>query len=164
MNDEDPKSLRGVHESRKTPAPDEPIFRALRKLRERYQGGPVTTAELFHAFEQELPRSLRYNERSSLDWFYQGWVNGVAIPSFEVSGVKYVAKDGATQITGTIRQKSAPDDLVTSVPVYAQVSGKEVFLGRVFADGAETQFHFTAPAGARKVILDPKETVLARSR
>jgi hypothetical protein len=164
MNDEDHKSPTLVHEARKPPLPDEPFFKALRKLRERYQGGPITTAELFHAFEQELPRSLRYNERSSLDWFYQGWVNGVAIPSFEVSGVKYVVKNGTTQITGTIHQKSAPNDLVTSIPVYALVSGKEVYLGRVFADGPETQFHFTAPAGAHKVILDPNQTVLARSR
>jgi hypothetical protein len=44
------------------------------------------------------------------------------------------------------------------------VAGKNVFLGRVFADGPQTQFHFTAPAGTHKVVLDPNQTVLTQSR
>jgi len=35
-----------------------------------------------------------------------------------------------------------------------------LLLGRVFADGEESAFHITAPAGVRKVVLDPNETVL----
>jgi hypothetical protein len=164
MDDEAHRSSRNAHEGKKEALQDEPFFRALRKLHERDQGGPTSTAELFHAFERELPRSLRYDDRNSLDWFYQGWVNGVAIPKFEATGVKFVAKNGALQVSGTILQKSAPNDLVTSLPVYAQVAGRNVFLGRVFADGPETSFRFTAPAGARKIILDPDQTVLARPR
>jgi hypothetical protein len=62
---------------------------------------------------------------------------------------------------GTIVQKDAPPDLVTSVPVYAVMAGKKtVLLGRVFADGEESSFHLTAPAGTHKIVLDPNETVL----
>jgi hypothetical protein len=59
-------------------------------------------------------------------------------------------------------QKSASDNLVTSVPLYASIAGKNVLLGRVFADGPETQFRLAAPAGTHKVVLDPYQTVLAR--
>lgn len=142
--------------------PDEPFVRALRKFRERYQGKAVTTQQLFEVFEEELPPSLWYEGRKSLDWFYQGWVNGTWIPSFELHDVKYANKADSTTVTGTILQKSAPDDLVTAVPVYASVSGKNVLLGRVFADGPETQFHLTAPAGTHKVVLDPYQTLLTR--
>jgi len=45
--------------------------------------------------------------------------------------------------------------------VYAVIAGKQtVLLGRVFADGEETSFHLPAPAGTRKIVLDPNETVL----
>jgi len=91
-------------------------------------------------------------------------VNGTAIPRFELHGVKYSDKPGSTAISGIISQKDAPDDLVTSVPLYASVAGKLVFLARVFADGAETSFHLTAPQGVRKVVIDPEQTLLARSR
>jgi hypothetical protein len=147
-----------------SPMPDEPFLRALRKLRDQYQGRSITTRELVHVFEEELPPSLWYEDRKSLDWFYQGWVNGTAIPRFDLQGVRYVDKAGSTTVTGTILQKSAPKDLVTSVPVYAMLAGKSMLLGRVFADGGETPFRLTAPAGTRKVVLDPNGTVLSRPK
>jgi hypothetical protein len=144
--------------------PDEPFVRVLRRVRERYEGKAITTRELLQAFADELPSSLRYEGHKSLDWFYEDWVNGIAIPRFELRGVKYSDKPGVTAISGTILQKDAPDDLVTSVPLYASVAGKMVLLARVFADGAETSFHLSAPQGARKVVVDPGQTLLTRSR
>ena len=143
---------------------DEPFVRVLRRIRERYEGKSITTRELLQAFADELPSSLSYEGHKSLAWFYEDWVNGTAIPRFELRGVKYSDKPGATAISGTILQKDAPDDLVTSVPLYASVAGKMVLLERIFADGPETSFHLTAPQGARKVVLDPEQTLLARSR
>jgi hypothetical protein len=67
-------------------------------------------------------------------------------------------------VNGTIQQGEAPEDLVTSVPVYAVTSKKTVFLGRVFADGPETPFHLKAPAGTRKIVLDPEQTVLTQEK
>jgi hypothetical protein len=150
--------------NRKAGHPDEPFVRVLSRIRERYQGKPITTRELLQAFEQELPPSLWYEHHKSLDWFYEGWVNGTAIPRFELHGVKYSDKPDATTISGVILQKDAPDNLVTSVPLYAFVAGRMVFLGRVFADGPETPFHLAAPPSARRVVLDPEQTLLARSR
>jgi Peptidase family M1 domain len=143
---------------------DEPFVRVLRRVRERYQGKPITTRELLQAFADELPPSLWYEHHKSLEWFYEGWVNGTAIPRFELHGVKYSDKSGSTTISGVILQKDAPDNLVTSVPLYASVSGRMVLLGRVFADGPETPFNLTGSAGARKVVVDPDQTVLSRPR
>lgn len=143
---------------------DEPFVRVLRRIRERYQGKPITTRELLQALEEDLPASLWYEHHKSLDWFYEGWLNGTAIPRFELHGVKYSDQLGSTTISGVILQKDAPENLVTSVPLYASVDGKAVLLGRVFADGPETPFHLTASFGARRVILDPDQTLLARPR
>jgi hypothetical protein len=139
----------------------EPFVRSLRKLRERYSGKAISTRQLLDVFAEDLPPSLRYEGRASLDWFLDGWVNGTALPRLELQGVKFTAKANATIVTGVIRQKDAPDDLVTSVPVYAVVSGKApTLLGRVFADGAETLFHLSAPLGTHKLLLDPNGTIL----
>jgi hypothetical protein len=141
---------------------DEPFLRALRRVRERYEGKPITTRELLHVFEEDLPRPLWFEGRKSLDWFYDGWVNGTAVPHFEVHGVKYSDTAGATTITGTLLQKDVPDDLVTAVPLYAFHAGKMTLLGQVFADGHETPFQLTVPLGVRKILIDPKQTLLAR--
>jgi len=164
LRDAEQTSGASGHGDGKAGRPDEPFVRVLRRIRERYQGKPITTRELLQAFEEELPPSLWYEHRKSLYWFYEGWVNGTAIPHFELHGVKYSDKPGSTTITGVIFQKDAPDNLVTSVPLYASVAAKAVLLGRVFADGPETPFHLTAPLGTRRVILDPDQTLLARPR
>jgi len=140
---------------------DEPFVRSLRKVRERYEGKSVSTRELLEVFAEDLPPSLRYEGKASLDWFLEGWVNGTSLPRLELQSVKFVPKANGTLVTGVIRQKDAPEDLVTSVPIYAVVSGKApTLLGRVFADGAETSFHFSAPVGTHKLLVDPNGTIL----
>ena len=153
------------HFARATRPEDDPFVRSLRKLRERYEGKVISTHDFLDVFEEDLPSSLRYEGRKSLDWFLEGWINGTAIPHFEVHGVKYLQREGSTIVTGTLVQKDAPDDLVSPVPIYAVASGSSpVLLGRVFADGPETTFRLSAPGGTRKILLDPYQTLLANPR
>jgi hypothetical protein len=140
---------------------DEPFFRALRKVRDRYAGKSISTHELMQVFEEELPRPLWYENRRKLDWFLEGWIEGTAIPGLETRDIRITDKPGGTTITGVIVQKDAPDDLVTAVPVYAATgSSALVFLGQVLADGAETNFRLSGPSDVHKIVLDPKQTVL----
>jgi aminopeptidase N len=142
-------------------SPEEPFFRALRKIRERYAGKSINTQELVQVFEEELPRPLWYEKRPKLDWFLEGWIEGTAIPELKTREIHITEKAGVTTVTGVIVQRDVPDDLVTAVPVYATTAGNSlVFLGEVLADGAETAFRLIAPSGARKIVLDPKQTIL----
>ena len=145
--------------------PDEPFFRALRNIRERYAGKALSTQELMHVFEEELPRPLWYEKRPKLDWFLEGWIDGTAIPELETREIRITEKAGVTTVTGVIVQKDVPDDLVTAVPVYATTAGNAlVFLGEVLADGAETGFRLIAPSGVRKIVLDPRQTILSKPK
>jgi hypothetical protein len=149
--------------SLKTPSSnsDEPFVRALRKLRQRYEGKSITTRELLEVFTDELPPALRYEGKQSLDWFLDGWINGTSLPRLELKSVKITPKGTGSLVSGTILQKDAPSDLVTSVPIYAVMPGKQlVLLGRAFADGEESSFHLSAPVGTHKIVLDPYDTVL----
>lgn len=141
--------------------PEEPFFRALRKVRERYAGKSVSTQQLLKVFEEELPRSLWFENRRSLDWFLDGWINGTAMPRLEARDVRITAKERGVSIAGVIEQDDSPDDLVTAIPVYGvTATNSTVFLGQVLADGPETSFHLNAPAGIRKIVLDPRQTIL----
>ncbi len=140
---------------------DEPFARALRKVRERYEGKSINTRELLAVLAEELPPGLRYEGKSSLDWFLEGWVNGTSLPKLELRAAKFLPKNGRTVVSGTIFQRDAPADLVTSVPVFGSGPGRRpVLIGRVFADGQESSFHLSAPAGISKIVLDPNETIL----
>lgn len=141
---------------------DDPFVRSLRKVRERYEGKAITTRELLNVFAEDLPSSLRYEGKSSLDWFMDSWVNGTSLPKLELSGLKLTPREKTIQVTGIIRQKDTPEDFVTSVPIYAAAGGKAAptYMGRVFADSPETSFRLSAPLGTRKILLDPNETIL----
>jgi len=148
-------------EGRGESAVDEPFVRALRRLREKYQGKDISTSDLLGVFEEELPPSLRYERKKSLDWFLDGWINGTSMPKLELKNVTMTPKGAGVEVTANILQHEAPKDLVTSVPVYGVVAGRRpVLLGRVFADGAESSFRIAAPAGTHKIVLDPEGTIL----
>lgn len=150
-------------EKKPGPGADDPFVRSLRKIRERYEGKSITTRELLSVFAEDLPPSLRYEGKTSLDWFMDSWINGTSLPKLELSGVKLTPKEKTIQVTGIIRQKDTPEDFVTSVPIYAVVSGGKAaptYVGRVFADSPETSFRLSAPLGTHKLLLDPNGTVL----
>ncbi len=147
-----------------TASEDEPFIRALHKARQQFEGRAISTRELLNLFESELPPPLWHDGKKSLDWFFEGWINGTAVPRFELRGVKNVSKEGGVLVTGKIEQKDAPKGLVTPVPIYATVAGKNVLLGRVFVEDLETDFRLMAPVGARKIELDPNQTLLAQTK
>ena len=149
--------------SRDSPqAPHEELFmQVLRRVQEKYAGKSLSTRELLQEFEARWPKSLWFEGKPSLDWFWDGWIQGNSVPLLELKGVKILRQKEAVWATGRIAQSLAPDDLVTPVPIYAEGAGKiPVLLGRVFVDGPETSFRLRVPPGTRKVLLDPLETVL----
>jgi hypothetical protein len=153
--------LRDASRTTANPAGDDKIFFGLlRNLVDRYRGKEITNADFEQAVEEVLPQPLWFENRRSLDWFFDGWVNGTAFPQLGLANLKFSRSGGAITVSGTIRQTSAPPDLVTSVPVYGLAGDRNVYLGRIFAEGDETRFTLPVPAEVKKLVLDPYQTVL----
>jgi hypothetical protein len=155
--------LRDATRTSSNPNGDDTVFLALlRNLVTHYRAKEITNADFEQAVEDVLPKSLWFENRKSLDWFFDGWINGTAFPQLELSGVKFARHAAGSSASGVIHQESAPFDLVTSVPVYGVEGEKQIYLGRVFAEGADTRFTLPAPAGVQQLVLDPYHTVLTQ--
>ena len=141
---------------------DDLFIQVLRTVLQRHRDTGINGDDLRRAFEEVWPESLRFEGRKSLDWFFDGWVNGTAIPALELGGVKFSKQNTEEFVSGVIRQKYAPDDLVTSVPIYGQAGEHYEYLGRVFAVGEETRFRVRMHGAGRKIVVDPFHTVLTR--
>jgi aminopeptidase N len=153
--------LRDASRTPQNPAGDDTVFLALlRSLVQQYKGKEITNTNFEEAVEAVLPKPLWFENRKSLDWFFDGWVNGTAFPQLELSGAKVARTAKGVMASGTIHQNDAPFDLVTSIPVYGVDGDHQIYLGRVFAEGADTRFTLPAPADVKQLVLDPYHTVL----
>lgn len=142
-------------------ASDDLFFSALRSIQTRFAGKQLSTRALQQAFEEVLPKDLQFEGHKSLAWFFEGWVRGTAMPTYALDEVKISLRTGKPVATGTLLQKNAPDSLITAVPLYATLpDGTLRFVARVFADGNETSFKLPVPAGTKKLVIDPEQTLL----
>jgi len=153
--------LRDGTRTRNGPGSDDLFFSVLRNLQHDYASSQMSTLDLQRAFERVLPKSLYYEGKPKLDWFFDGWVNGTAMPRYQLSNVRFDRRAVLVRANGKILQKDAPEELVTAVPIYAEVEKGDLrFVSRVFADGSETQFSFTVPHGTKRLVVDPYGTIL----
>jgi hypothetical protein len=139
------------------------FFTALRNALAKSTTGKISTSELQKAFEEVLPPALFYEGQKSLDWFFDGWVNGASIPRFTVENLKLTPGAAGVKVKGVIHEAFAGKDMVTAVPLYAvDKRGKSRFLAFVFVDDDKTEFDLNAPAGTSEVLLDPENVLLRR--
>jgi hypothetical protein len=142
--------------------PDDGFLHAMHTIRDRYAYKEMTTAEMMKIFEEEMPESLKFEGKKSLQWFTENWLNGIAIPTLKLTDVK-ISTAGSPHATFLILQQDTPGELVTLVPIYAVTAdNRRVPVGRVFADGAQSSFRLSVPAGTKRLLMDPFETVLRR--
>ena len=145
--------------------PDARFRAGLLELLENGRGKAISNLDVQHAFEKRLPPAARYEGKTSLEWFFDGWVSGSAVPSFALRNVHSRSTKATAKFTGIIAETDAPARLVTSLPIYAESPDPEkppVYLGRVFVDEPEIEFSLAAPVGTRKLLLDPFHTVLRK--
>lgn len=153
--------LRDGTRTRTSTGSDDLFFSVLHGLQHDYAGSQMSTLDMQRAFERVLPKSLYYEGKPKLDWFFDGWVNGTAMPRYQLSGVRFERRAAGTRAVGKILQKDAPEELVTAVPIYAELEKGDLrFISRVFADGSETQFSLAVPQGTKRLVIDPHGTIL----
>jgi hypothetical protein len=142
---------------------DRLFFSALKSLLAQSPNHKISTHDLELAFEKVMPASLAYEGQHNLDWFFDSWVNGTAVPHFALDQLRVTSAGTKVRMRGVVRESHAANRMVTAVPVYAvNGQGRASFLAFVFVDDPSTSFSLTAPAGTRNLLLDPGNTVLRR--
>jgi aminopeptidase N len=142
---------------------DEAFRNALRSLREHYAHTNITVRELQKEMEAHIGQVTTPASpvKHSLGWFFDGWVNGTAVPKITLKDIKSRQVGKQTFVNFTIVQEECPDTLMTEVPIYAvDANNKYKFLRRAMADGLETKARLAVPAGTRRLAVDPEWTLL----
>jgi hypothetical protein len=100
-----------------------------------------------------------------MQWFFNQWVYGTAVPTYDFSYALADAGDGQTELTMTIAQSNVGDSFQMRLPVYIAIKGEMRYLGTVSALGAKPQkISVKLPVRPEKVLLDPGKSILAEIR
>ena len=119
----------------------------------QYRGGRASTRDFQRVVERHLD--------TPMDWFFDEWVNGTAIPTYVLSWHAEPASNNQYLLRLRIRQEEVPSDFVMPVPLNIEFAGGARATIRVTVRGPLTQAELRVPAEPTKLELNPLESVLA---
>jgi hypothetical protein len=97
---------------------DEVFIRMMKDFAATYRGKEPTTADFQRIVEKHAPPSLQLTADKKLDWFFGQWVDGTAIPKYEVKITAKETGGGKYRISGTVTQSNVTDNFAMPVPIY----------------------------------------------
>jgi hypothetical protein len=143
---------------------DRAFFEMMTDFVRRYRGQSASSDD-FRVVANEhfarTPLSRKY-KLNNLDWFFDQWVAGTALPSYELEYQITSDPDGSAVVSGTVIQINAPETWFMPLPVVVHLEGKKEARGTVHAHGPKTAFEIRLPMRPTKVELDPSNWVLSQ--
>lgn len=151
--------LRGMTRS------DEVFVKTLRDFVERQSGHPTTTDDFVAALNRNTPESLRRGV-GDWKWFFDQWVHGTAIPTYEWSyqAASKPDADGKYVVQVEVNQSDVPETFRMFVPVEVGFGKDKSGQVLILVAGPETSAALPLPARPKTVELNPDGAVLARMR
>ena len=118
-----------------------------------YRGKRATT--------QDFQRVVERHTGLPMDWFFDEWLNGTAIPTYTLSWHADTAPDHSYALRIRIRQEDVPQDFVMPVPLHIEFAGGGHAYVRVNVRGPLTEATLRVPAEPTQLELNPLQSVLA---
>jgi hypothetical protein len=155
-----------LHEMLRDPGSKDPDARFrefLRAVLSEYRFKTLSTEDFQRAVEQHMTPAMDLEGNHKMDWFFEQWVRGTALPHY---AVKFEAKAHGQEylVSGKLEQSGVEDIFTAPVPLYATPpgGGKPQRLGMVITTGPETHFRFTSRFRPARIVIDPNMTLLYR--
>lgn len=118
-----------------------------------------------NASTQDFQRIVEKHLGEPMDWFFNQWVYGSEVPTYDFSYKLSDAGGGQTELEMTITQSHVSADFRMRLPIYTVVSGSNRYLGTIQISGAEPYtVKVKLPVKPEKVLLDPSHSILAEIR
>jgi len=122
----------------------------------QYRGRRASTRNFQRVVEEHMG--------TSMEWFFDEWVNGTAIPTYILSWKADPDSNGRYLLHLRVRQEDAPDTFIMPVPLEIQFADNSHALLRVNVHGPFVEAALEVPAAPTKLTLNPLESVLAEIR
>lgn len=133
---------------------DDRFSAMMRDFQERFAGKSATTADFQRVAEEHIGVPL--------DWFFDEWVQGNAIPTYHVAWTGEATPEGKQRVRLRITQEGVPADFQAWVLVSADLGNNRFANFRIKVSGAQTEYTSPLlPVAPRAVTFNELHSVLA---
>jgi aminopeptidase N len=145
---------------------EEPFKRSMQEFVKEYAGKAASTEDFEHVMEETMPKWVDIQDDGKLDWFFDEYVYGTAIPHYEVSSNFTTDANGESAVHFKVTQSGVTKDFLMLVPMYLQMqNGTTVRLFNLELHGDET-FERTLkigklPSPGKKLLVNYNADVLS---
>ena len=141
---------------------DKPFIAMMHDFVEQYRNRNATTEDFARVAEKHMRASMNAAGTGRLDWFFNQWVYGTAVPKYKFDYTLTPTDDGKWMLKGSLEQSDVPKDFIGMVPLYGDFDGTLARFGLIRVIGNSTAANLNAklPKKPRKVAINMFHDVL----
>jgi peptidase M1-like protein len=122
----------------------------------QYRGRRASTGDFQRVVEEHMGMSM--------EWFFDEWVRGTAVPTYILSWKSEPGDSGRHILHLRVRQEDAPASFIMSVPLEIVFADSSHAMVRVNVRGPSVEASLAVPSEPMRLELNPLESVLAEVR
>jgi hypothetical protein len=128
-----------------------------------YRDSPASTESFKAIAEKHMTKQLDLQQNGRLDWFFNEWVYGTAMPRYQFKYELQPAEGGKFRVRAEITESEVDANFAMFVPVFADFGGGMVRLGQIEMIGNSTRtVDFVLDRQPKKVALNAYKDILER--
>lgn len=142
---------------------DTAFFDMMKDFVQRYANRAASTEDFIAVANQDFAKTplARTYHIPNLNWFFQQWVYGTGLPSYEFSYWIEHEPNGSALVHGTVTQTGVPTQWFMPLPLVMRFGKGKFATGVVFALGTSRQVTLHVPQAPDKIELDPYHWILS---
>ncbi len=149
------------------PKTGDTAFKAMmREYVSTYSGRNPSTLDFQRIAEKHATPNLKLTTDGKLDWFFNQWVHGTAIPKLTATLEHQSVGDGKYKVTGSVTQSEVPGYFANNVPIYVQIDKNTIVrFAAVMIVGSTTrpvELEIALPKKPQKFLINVNHDILTR--
>ena len=140
---------------------DKPFMETMHDYTSTYLNQNASSESFQKIVEKHMRPGMNLTGDGKLDWFFNEWVYGTAVPRYKFDYAVTDADGGKFQLKGTLVQSEVGADFAMPVPLYADFDGQIVRLGMITMRGNSTyDLNVPLPKKPKRVMINYYHDVL----
>jgi hypothetical protein len=141
---------------------DDRFFTMMRDFVKTYFNQNVSTDDFKRVVEKHITREMNMTDDGKMDWFFDEWAHGTALPEYRLTYRLDPAEGGKTKLTIDVSQRNVDANFRMPVPIYLEFGDQMHRLGfaRMVGSGSAGEFSVLLPKKPDRVLLNAREDVL----